>query len=148
MYLLTMEGNVATEPVCKQVNTSHGPETVLNFRFGADHETNKNKHLRVTATAWGKKAISMSPYVKYGQRLFLTGYLEDPKIYTNKEGVQQVELPFTIKSYGFLDNGTPKAKTSESNKAIYEPVNATVDYDTGEIVAEDDENEDDNGLPW
>jgi len=131
MNKLLVSGNVTRNIEAKMVNTKRGAQAVANFDIAVNGHNNTTFF---AVTAWGKTAELLSGTVK-GTKLTIIG----PVGIDEFNG--RAKLAVTVDTFEFSSPRAQQAEAPAAAEAVYNP---NVDAETGEIIADED-NED---LPW
>ena len=112
---VTMSGN-ATRNGELRYSPSGQPVLTINLATNRQwKDENGEKHEKVVYTrwaVWGKRAESLTPYILKGTGLILTGRLEAPSAYANKEGQPAASNQLTVDELYFV--GGKKANGNEA----------------------------------
>ena len=93
-------GNLTKDPEQKMSPKGH---TVINFTV-ADNSKNSDKQDVTTffrCTKWGDDRFIMT-YLKKGSAVMVTGALEPPRIYTDKDGSSKISMSMLVNDVQFL----------------------------------------------
>lgn len=86
----------------------------VNHRRGGKEETT----IWIRVTVWGDRFDKLIAYLKKGSAVIVTGELQPPSSYLDKEGRQQFSLEMTAESIKFSPFGRPD-RVGEENSAGY-----------------------------
>ena len=89
-----------------QSGTSVASFSIANTRTYMVDGNKKEQTSFFNCVAWGKRGETLSQYCKKGNRVAITGYLQQ-RTWDNKEGVKQYTIEIIVEKFQFL---TPKTQ--------------------------------------
>lgn len=112
---ITLIGNLGNDPEMRY--TPNGvPVTsfslAVNKRWTSQEGQAQEKTLWFRVTAWRKLAETASQYLTKGRQVLVVGELEEPRTFTDKNGVVRVSLDVTANEIRFL--GRPDGAHGET----------------------------------
>ena len=105
MNTIYIAGNIGADPVTR---FTPGGQKVTSFNVATNikrGETTTTVWYRITV--WGDRFDKMMAYFKKGTSIIVIGELQEPKIWTDKEGRPQVSLDVTAEILRFSPFGKP-----------------------------------------
>lgn len=123
---IILVGNVGQEPVQRPAKN----DIVLNFSMATTETYNGQDHTQWhRITAFGKMAENLSPYIKKGSKLFVSGRLQT-STYKDKNGVEKLSVDVIANQIQLLNRvegeagsapaRSPKAAPAEQIPADYD----------------------------
>lgn len=106
MNIVHVAGNLGADP---EVRFTSSGQKVTTLRVAA--RTRKGKTIWWKVTIWGEQFDKMISYLKKGSSVIVIGEMQDPEIFTNREGVPQTSMGITAFSVMFSPFG--KGHSSE-----------------------------------
>ena len=115
MILANVVGNLGKDSEIRSLDTG----SVTNFSIAStdyNRKTNRKDTTWIDCSMWGKRGESLSPYLKKGQKVSVSGRLTIDSYTSNKDGevrfstkinVDQIELCGGVKSEGYKDDDLP-----------------------------------------
>jgi single-strand DNA-binding protein len=83
-----------------------GGKKVISFRIAGNvRRGGKDETIWWRITIWGDRFDKMVPYLKKGSGVIVSGEMNKPEIYTDRNGVQQISLDVTAESIKFSPFG-------------------------------------------
>lgn len=84
-------------------------------------------------SCWNKLAEIVGEYVKAGNKVMVSGELEDPRIWTDKDGNNRASLEVTAKEVKFLSGKAQDDNESSSRPATQKPASKQQPVDESAI---------------
>ena len=112
-------GNLTRDPELRQVPTSKGPVSVVNFDLAVNNRRrSKGDGERmdvayVTCEAWDTGAEVIARHVKKGDPLYVEAMARTEQ-WTDKEGQKRSKLRFRVKEFRFM----PRGGNRENGEAV------------------------------
>lgn len=103
-------GNLGRDPELKYLNDG---KMVANFTVAVRQPRRQGQEQParwVKVAVWGKSAEYVGNYVKKGDKVFLYGRVEEPELYTDRNGQQRLAERFTadnIEKFSDAQQGAP-----------------------------------------
>lgn len=122
---LTIVGNAVASPDLRYTPSG---VPVANFKLAINKQwTNANgekqeKSLFLKIVCWRKLAEIVSQYVEKGRQLLVVGELEEPEVWTDREGKQRATMVITAQTIKLLGNRV--TDTSNGHATSAEPAGA------------------------
>lgn len=102
---MTIVGNLGRDPEMRYTG-SGAPVTsfsVATSRTWTDNEGNRQeKTTWFKVTAWRKQAEICAQYLKKGSKVLVMGEIDEPSVWTDKEGNSRASLELTAQTVKFL----------------------------------------------
>lgn len=98
-------GNLGRDPELKYLNDG---KMVANFTVAVRQPRRQGQEQParwVKVAVWGKSAEYVGNYVKKGDKVFLYGRVEEPELYTDRNGQQRVAERFTADNIEKFSDG-------------------------------------------
>jgi len=134
MNLLTIAGNLGADP---EVRFTTNGQKVTSFRVGT-----RGRKADITiwwrVTVWGDSFDKMISFLKKGSAVIVTGEMDKPEIFTDKEGKQHISLNLTASNIKFSPFGrSDRTESSEkfTQPAAEKPIPKTVEVEGVEVGA-------------
>jgi len=112
---------VGRDPELKQV----GQNDLLVFTAASTTGFGEKKStLWMACSIWGRQGIALSPYIKKGSQIMVSGELSETK-YTSREGVEKTKLELrvsTVELVGKKDEGGEQRSAYAPSPATRAPV--------------------------
>jgi single-strand DNA-binding protein len=105
MFIVHLAGHLGKDPETRFTPSGQKVTTfsmAINFRKGKEDLT-----IWVRVTVWGDRLDKMLSYLKKGSGVIVTGRMNPPTSYTDKEGRTQVSLEVTAEMIEFSPFGRP-----------------------------------------
>ena len=111
MQRITVAGHVGKDPESRFTTNS---QKLTTFSIAANSRRAGKEDITTwyRITVWGDRFDKMLTFVKKGYPLIVTGDLNKPEIYTDKEGRQQISLEISVGNSGCIDF-SPFGKTDK-----------------------------------
>jgi single-strand DNA-binding protein len=97
-YIGQITGNLGRDPELKYLNDG---KMVANFTVAVRQPRRQGQEQAarwVKVAVWGKSAEYVGNYVKKGDKVFLYGRVEEPELYTDRNGQQRLAERFTAEN--------------------------------------------------
>lgn len=94
-YIGQITGNLGRDPELKYLNDG---KMVANFTVAVRQPRRQGQEQParwVKVAVWGKSAEYVGNYVKKGDKVFICGRVEEPELYTDRNGQQRLAERFT-----------------------------------------------------
>lgn len=105
MNTIYIAGNIGADPVTRFTPSG---QKVTSFNVATNMRKGENSvTIWYRITVWGDRFDKMMPYLKKGSSIIVIGELQEPKIWTDKEGRPQVSLDVTAEILRFSPFGKP-----------------------------------------
>jgi single-strand DNA-binding protein len=122
---ITLIGNLGNDP---EMRYSNSGEAVANFSLAVSkswtgasgQKQEKTTWFRVSI--WGKSAEAVSTYLKKGSKAMVVGEIEEPRVFTDRDGNHRAALEVKAQTVRFLDSKGDSA--NHDNGAAPQPVAA------------------------
>lgn len=115
MNLIHIAGHLGSDP---EVRHTPNGQKVITFRI-ATHSRKGGQDVTIwyRVTIWGDRFDRMLPYLKKGTGLIVSGDLQKPEIYTDRNGQTQISLEITAESIRFSPFGKPERGGEERSQS-------------------------------
>ena len=113
---VTLMGRLTKDPELKTTNSG---KNICAFTL-AVNGFQEDKTNFIECKAWGKTAELVSKYVAKGQRLLVTGELEQEV--WEQDGQKRSKLSVTVREIQFIEKANSKTTTQQSEINLDEPV--------------------------
>ena len=108
MILVQIAGHLGGEP---EVRMAPSGQKITSFTGATNiRRQNEDKTVWWRVTIFGDRFDRMIPHLKKGSYLFVTGSMNPPRTYVDKEGVTQVALEIVADSMHFLGGKNDREK--------------------------------------
>ena len=105
MNQITIAGHLGADP---EVRFTSSGQKVTTLRVAARARRGaKDETIWWKVTVWGEQFDKMIPYFKKGSPIIVTGELNKPEIFTDREGRPQVSMNITAQNLMFSPFGRP-----------------------------------------
>jgi single-strand DNA-binding protein len=110
---LMLIGNLGNDP---EMRYTPSGDPVTSFSLAVNRVWNdrsgqrQEKTIWFRVSAWRKTAEIVSQYASKGSRVLVVGEIEEPRIYTDRNGEQRVSLDVTAQNVRFL---SPRGEQAE-----------------------------------
>lgn len=134
---IILVGNLGRDPEMRYTPTGVPVTTfsVAVSRSWTDQNgTRQEKTHWFRVTAWRKLAETVSQYATKGSRVLVVGEVEEPRIWTDREGQARTSLEVTAQNVRFIG---PRADGGSSVEAGIAPAERTQDGEGGHLSEED-----------
>lgn len=112
MNFIQIMGHLGADP---ETRFTPSGQKVTNFRVATtSRKGGKEETVWYRVTVWGDRFDKMIAYLKKGSAIIVSGELNKPEIYTDKEGRPQISLEVTADTIRFSPFG--KGEKSQDNK--------------------------------
>jgi single-strand DNA-binding protein len=103
MFIVTLAGHIGKDP---ETRFTASGQKVTSFSIATNHRKGQEeKTVWVRITAWGDRFDKMLSYLKKGSGVVVTGKMNPPASYTDKEGRTQFSLEVTAEMIEFSPFG-------------------------------------------
>ncbi len=109
---LMLVGNLGNDP---EMRYTPSGDPVTSFSLAVNRVWNdrngqrQEKTIWFRVTAWRRLAETVSQYATKGARVLVIGEIEEPRIYTDRNGEQRVSLDVTAQNVRFM---SPRSESS------------------------------------
>lgn len=139
MNLIHIAGHLGSDP---EVRHTPNGQKVITFRI-ATHSRKGGQDVTIwyRVTIWGDRFDRMLPYLKKGTGLIVSGDLQKPEIYTDRNGQTQISLEITAESIRFSPFGKPERGGEPGERSQGQPAMAaaaTSPYNLDDSASDDD----------
>lgn len=111
MNQITIAGHLGADP---EVRFTSSGQKVTTLRVAARSRRGaKDEVIWWKITIWGEQFDKMIPYFKKGSPIIVTGELNKPEIFTDREGRPQVSMNITASNIQFSPFGRPDSSSSD-----------------------------------
>lgn len=130
----TIAGYLGADP---EVRFTSSGQKVTTFRIGAKvRRGGKDETIWWRVSVWGEQFDKMIPYFKKGSSIVVTGEMNKPEIFTDREGRPQVSMSLTAANILFNPFGKPDSSNSheghqDEDSSRREPAHAGAASDQG-----------------
>ena len=101
----TTAGHLGADP---EVRFTSSGQKVTTLRIGARaRRSGKDETIWWRVTIWGELFDKMIPYLKKGSAVIVSGEMNKPEIFTDREGKAQVSMSMTASDLQFSPFGKP-----------------------------------------
>ncbi len=134
MNIVQVAGHLGADP---EERFTSGGQKVINLRLAAHtKKAGKDETIWWRVTIWGDRFDRMLSYLKKGSAVIVTGEMQKPEIYTDKEGRPQISLELVAEMLRFSPFGKTERSSSEGVKE--ERSSSSSDFaSSGEINADE-----------
>lgn len=100
-------GNLGQTP---EIRVTPGGQSVASFSLAVNrvwvdaNGQRQTKTLWAKITCWRKMAETVSQHLTKGAKVMVVGEIEEPRVYTDREGNQRASLDVTAQTVKFLDS--------------------------------------------
>lgn len=114
-------GNLTFDP--KELRTTNNGTQVTDFRIAVNEPGKKDgKTLFVDVTVFGKTAENCAKYLRKGRGALVEGRLDEPDVWTDRNGATRVNLKITANTVTFMPErggggGEPREAEPEKEQA-------------------------------
>ncbi|MBA3722885.1 MAG: single-stranded DNA-binding protein [Parachlamydiaceae bacterium] len=121
MFIVQIAGRLGKDPESRFTPSG---QKVTTFNVATDHRKGKEDvTVWVRVTVWGDRLDKIISYLKKGSAVIITGRMNPPSSYVNKEGASQFSLEVTAEMIDFSpfgkddrsDNKAPNANANTQN---------------------------------
>ena len=103
MNFLHLAGHLGADP---EVRFTSNGQKVTTLRLAARvRRGGRDETIWWRVTIWGEQFDKMMPYLKKGSPVVVTGEMDKPEIFTNREGNPQISMSMTASSLSFSPFG-------------------------------------------
>ncbi|MFI0434756.1 MAG: single-stranded DNA-binding protein [Parachlamydiaceae bacterium] len=121
MFIVNLAGHLGKDP---ETRFTPSGQKVTSFNIATNHRKGKEDvTIWVRVTVWGDRLDKMISYLKKGSAVVVTGRMNPPAIYQDKEGRTQVNLEVTAEMIEFSPFGKsdrPNEGQSHSSSGQYD----------------------------
>lgn len=113
MFFVQIAGNLGRDP---ETRFTPSGQKVTSFSVAISQRKGKDKEdvtIWVRVTVWGDRFDKMISFLKKGSSVIVSGRMNPPTVYTDKEGRNQVSLEITAEILEFSPFGTKSDRPSE-----------------------------------
>ncbi len=138
MFIVHLAGHLGKDP---ETRFTPSGQKVTTFTMAINHRKGKEEvTMWVRVTIWGDRFDKMLSYLKKGSGVIVTGRMNPPSSYTDKEGRTQVSVEVTAEMIEFSPFGRPdrqgegqyqQAGSSQGGHTAYEQ--QASQYDEGQF---------------
>lgn len=127
MNQITIAGHLGADP---EVRFTSSGKKVTTLRVAARaRRGGKDETIWWKVTIWGEQFDKMIPYFKKGSPIIVSGELDKPEIFTDREGRPQVSMNITAQHLMFSPFGRPEGHAADSAT----PQGAPAAHSTAEV---------------
>lgn len=128
MFIVHLAGHLGKDP---ETRFTPSGQKVTTFTIATNHRKGKEDiTIWVRVTVWGDRFDRMLSYLKKGSGVVVTGKMNPPSSYTDKEGRTQVSLEVTAEMIEFSPFGRTDRQEGQSQQAGHQSANQ---YDEGQF---------------
>lgn len=109
----TIAGHLGADP---EVRFTSGGQKVTTLRVAARVRRSKDKTIWWKVTVWGEQFDKMIPHFKKGSPIIVTGDLNEPEIFTDREGRAKISMSLTATDILFSPFGKPEGRSDASSE--------------------------------
>lgn len=103
MFIVHVAGHLGKDP---ETRFTPSGQKVSTFTIAVNHRKGKEESTTwVKVTVWGDRFDKMFPYMKKGSGVIVTGKMNPPSSYTDKEGRTQISLEIVAEMIEFSPFG-------------------------------------------
>lgn len=103
MFIVHIAGHLGKDP---ETRFTPSGQKVTTFTVATNHRKGKEDiTIWVRVTVWGDRLDKIMPYLKKGSAVIVTGRMNPPSSYTDKEGRTQISLEITAEMVEFSPFG-------------------------------------------
>lgn len=113
---ITIVGNVGNSPEMRYTPSGHAITSLsiaVNRRWTDGNGEKQEKTTWFKVACWRKLAEVVSQYATKGQQVLVIGELEEPDVFTDKQGETRASLQITAREVKFLGNRTEPAQRAQ-----------------------------------
>lgn len=115
MNLIHIAGHLGSDP---EVRHTPSGQKVVSFRMATrSRKGGQDTTIWYRITIWGDRFDRMLPYLKKGSAVIVVGELQQPEIYTNRDGQTQVSLDVTAEAIRFSPFGRSERQEGRAEPA-------------------------------
>ncbi len=120
MNYTMIAGHLGADP---EVRFTSSGKKVTTLRVAARcRRGGKDKTIWWRVSVWGEEFDKMMAYLKKGSPIFVIGEMNEPEIFTNRDGKPQISMSLTAVDLSFSPFGRPDGGNSENpSHAANEP---------------------------
>ncbi|MEL7431043.1 MAG: single-stranded DNA-binding protein [Chlamydiota bacterium] len=151
MNFIQIAGHLGADPEVRF--TSTGKKVTILRVAARSRKAGKDHTLWWRVTIWGEQYDSMIPHLKKGSAIIVSGTLEAPEIYNNREGTPQVSMNITasylqFSPFGKTDREGMKSTQDSGNQVPYEMAGQAANSSSGGGSAPSDQQGFDDEVPF
>jgi single-strand DNA-binding protein len=123
---LTVCGYLGADPELRFTNRG---DSVAKFSLAVSEVwknndgTTSERTVWFTINAWGAQAEPCAQYLKKGYRVLVTGTLQMPNVFTDREGISRAALDVRASNVVFLTSKSEAEARRSNNDNVYVPSN-------------------------
>ncbi len=137
MNTMNIAGHLGADPEVRFTSTG---KKVTTLRVAArTRKGQKDETIWYKVTIWGEQFDKLMPHLKNGSAVIVTGELQLPEIFTDKEGKARMSLEVWANNIQFSPFGKPGTHSGESHAPAHTPISQPVGMTSGQGQTFDDE---------
>jgi single-strand DNA-binding protein len=109
----TIAGHLGADP---EVRFTSSGQKVTTLRVAARVRRSKDKTIWWKVTVWGELFDKMIPHFKKGSPIIVTGDLNEPEIFTDREGRPKISMSLTATDILFSPFGRPDGRSESAGE--------------------------------
>jgi single-strand DNA-binding protein len=118
MFIVPIAGRLGKDP---ETRFTPSGQKVTTFTIAVNHRKNKEDvTMWVRVTVWGDRLDKVISYLKKGSAIVVTGRMNPPSSYTDKEGRTQISLEITAEMIEFSPFGNPDREPTQGGRPTQE----------------------------
>jgi single-strand DNA-binding protein len=126
-FIVIIAGHLGKDP---ETRFTPSGQKVTTFNVATNHRKGKEDvTIWVRITVWGDRFDKLLSYLKKGSSVVVTGRMNPPSSYTDKEGRTQISLEVTAEMIEF----SPFGRTDRQGEEQSQQVQASGQYDEGQF---------------
>ena len=125
MNKIQIIGNLVRDPETRTVSGYNGDTPVCSFTVAANGRRRNNQNnqngqqqddtLFIRVNVWGNRADVCQRYLAKGNKVFVTGELQQPRTYTDQSGNTRVSLDMRADDFEFLTSRAEAEAMRQNN---------------------------------
>lgn len=126
MFIVHVAGHLGKDP---ETRFTPSGQKVTSFTIAVNHRKGKEESTTwVRVTVWGDRFDKMFPYMKKGSGVIVTGKMNPPSSYTDKEGRTQISLEIVAEMIEFSPFGKQE-RAGDQQSSSYSAQSSQTNYD-------------------